>query len=122
MQLSGLKNSLRTLLVRAPGIESALRGLYFVTHFHPVARENFARVSQRLSTSWMEDGIPQKQWSVVEPQLAALRAGRSIPAFDALADVLMHNVPELERRSILEIGCSSGYHSEVLRCKGVEAS
>jgi len=122
IQLSGLKNSLRTSLVRSPIIESVLRGVYFVTHFHPVTRENFDRVNDRLSASWKEDGIPQKQWSVVEPQLAALRGGRSIPAFDALADVLIHNVPELERKSILEIGCSSGYHSEVLRCKGVEAS
>lgn len=70
----------------------------------------------------MEGGIPQKQWSIVEPQLAALKAGKSNPAFDALADVLIHNVPDLQKRSILEIGCSSGYHSEVLGCKGVEAS
>lgn len=70
----------------------------------------------------MEDGIPLKQWSIVEPQLAALRAGKSNPAFDALADVLIHNVPQVQKRSILEIGCSSGYHSEILRCKGVEAS
>jgi SAM-dependent methyltransferase len=112
----------RTLLRRSPGIESALRGIYLAAHFLPVPPENFARVSERLSASWMAEGIPAKQWAVVEPQLAAYRAGKPSPAFDALVDILVHNVPELHNRSLLEIGCSSGYHSEVLRCRGVEAS
>lgn len=122
MSSPALKTMVRTLLRRSPGIESALRGIYLAAHFHPVPPENFARVSERLSASWMADGIPAEQWAVVEPQLAAYRAGKPSPAFDALVDILVHNVPELHKRSLLEIGCSSGYHSEVLRCKGVEAS
>lgn len=91
-------------------------------HFHAVSPENFTQVSGRLSESWMADGIPEEQWAVVQPQLAAYRAGKPNPTFDALADILVHNVPELHNRSLLEIGCSSGYHSEVLRCKGVKVS
>jgi len=34
-------------------------------------------------------------------------------------DILLHNIPALENRSFLEIGCSSGYYSEVLRCRGL---
>jgi SAM-dependent methyltransferase len=112
----------RTLLRRSPGIESALRGLYFGAHFRAVSPENFTQVSGRLSESWMADGIPEEQWAVVKPQLTAYRAGRPNPTFDALVDILVHNVPELHNRSLLEIGCSSGYHSEVLRCKGVKVS
>jgi ubiquinone/menaquinone biosynthesis C-methylase UbiE len=121
MQSPALKSMVRTLLRRSPGIESALRGLYLAAHFHPVSPENFARVSERLSASWMADGIPGEQWAVVEPQLAAYRAGKPSPTFDALVDILVHNVNEFHNRSLLEIGCSSGYLSEVLLCKGVEA-
>ena len=111
----------RTLIRRSPGIESVLRGLNFSAHFQPVSPENFARVSQRLSASWADDGIPGKQWTVVEPQLAEYRAGKPNATFDALVDILVHNIPELHGRNLLEIGCSSGYHSEILRCRGVEA-
>ncbi len=122
MQSPALKSMFRTLLGRSPGIESALRGFYLAAHFHPVSPENFTGVSERLSASWMADGIPGEQWAVVEPQLASYRAGKPSATFDALVDILVHNVPELHNRSLLEIGCSSGYHSEVLRCRGVEAS
>jgi len=108
------------LIHRSPSIESALRGIYLAAQFHPVSAENVPRESERLSASWMAAGIPEEQWAVVGPQLAAYRAGKPNPAFDALVDILVHNVPELNGRSLLEIGCSSGYHSEVLRCKGVE--
>lgn len=122
MQSPALKSMFRTLLGHSPGIESALRGFYLAAHFHPVSPENFTRVSERLSASWMGDGIPEEQWAVVEPQLASYRAGKPSPTFDALVDILVHNIRELYNRSLLEIGCSSGYHSEVLRCRGVEAS
>jgi SAM-dependent methyltransferase len=121
MQSPALKSMVRTLLRRSPVIESALRGLYLAAHFHPVSPKNLSGVSERLSASWRADGIPREQWAVVEPQLAAYRAGEPSPTFDALVDILVHNVPELHNRSLLEIGCSSGYYSEVLRCKGVDA-
>jgi SAM-dependent methyltransferase len=119
MQTPALKSMVRTLLQRSPGIESALRGLYHAAHFRSVSPENFTRVGERLSASWMAEGIPREQRAIVEPQLAAYRAGKPSPTFDALVDILVHNVPELYKRSLLEIGCASGYHSEVLRCKGV---
>lgn len=68
----------------------------------------------------MDDEIPVKQRRVVEQELAAYRAGKPNPVFDALVDTLVHNVFELRNKSLLEIGCSSGYYSEILRSKGVE--
>jgi SAM-dependent methyltransferase len=121
LQSQAMKNIARKLLQHSPGIKAALRELHLAAHFHPVMPENIPRVSERLSASWMSDGIPEQQWAVVEPQLAAYRAGNPNPTFDALVDILIHNVPALHNRILLEIGCSSGYHSEVLRCKRVEA-
>lgn len=122
MQTAVLKSMVRNLLRRSPGVESMLRGIYYSSHFHPVLPENLPRVSERLAASWLADGIPGKQRAVVEPQLAAYRAGKPNPAFDALVDILVRNVPRLGNRALLEIGCSSGYHSEVLRFKRVEVS
>src|SRR5947209_19214102 len=119
MRSPALKSMVRTLLRRSPSIESTLRGLYLPAHFHPVSPENLTGVSERLSTSWMADGIPGQQRAVVEPQLAAYRAGKPSSAFDTLVDVLSHNISRLENKSLLEIGCSSWYYLEVLGCSGV---
>jgi ubiquinone/menaquinone biosynthesis C-methylase UbiE len=70
----------------------------------------------------MDGDIPARQWALVERELADYRAGGTNAAFDALVKILTHNVPALADRSLLEIGCSSGYYSEVLRCRGVAAS
>jgi SAM-dependent methyltransferase len=112
----------RTLLRRSPWIESAIRTLYFAAKFHPVSHGDFARVSEQLSGTWMDDRIPAPQRAVVEPRLASYRAGKPDPAFDALVDILSHNIPRLENKGLLEIGCSSGYYSEVLRSRGVAVS
>src|SRR5438552_8192075 len=122
MQTPALKSMVRNLLRRSPGVESVLRGIYHVSHFHSVSPENLPRVSERLAASWLAEGVPGEQRAVVEPQLAAYRAGKPSPAFEALVDILVHNVSGLHNRVLLEIGCSSGYHYEVLRFKGVEVS
>ena len=122
MQSPALKNMVRTLLRRSPSIESALRGIYLAAHFRPVSPGNFTRVSERLSSSWTDGGIPGEQWAVVAPQLEAYRAGNPSPTFDALVDILVHNICGLDNKSLLEIGCSSGYYAEVLRCRGLAAS
>ncbi len=109
----------RMLIRHSPRIESALRGLYISSQFHPVPPGELSRISGELSGSWMNDGIPAKQRIVVERELADYRAGEPNRVFDALVDILLHNIAALECRSLLEIGCSSGYYSEVLRCRGV---
>ena len=122
MQSPALKSMVRTLLRYSPGMEAALRNFRHTAGFHVVPSGDLSRVSEQLSGSWMDDQIPAQQWAIVEPQLAAYRAGKPDPAFDTLVDILSHNIPQLENKSLLEIGCSTGYYSEVLRWKGVKAS
>lgn len=55
----------------------------------------------------------------VDTQLALYRDGNPDPVFDALADILARNVPDLDDKTVLEVGCSSGYYSEVFRIKGI---
>ncbi len=119
LQSQALRNMARTLLQRSPGLESALRGLHLTSQFRTVPPGELRRVSDKLSGSWMNDEIPAKQRSIVERELAEYRAGKPSRVFDAIVDILLHNIPALENRRLLEIGCSSGYYSEVLRCRRV---
>lgn len=66
--------------------------------------------------AWMDDSIPSKQRCLVDEQLAEFTAGRSVPVFDSLIDVLKP-VATLQG-PLLEIGCSSAYYSEVLKSRG----
>jgi SAM-dependent methyltransferase len=117
-----IKNFVRSLIRRSPGVDFALRGLYIASQFHPVSSSDLARVGEQLSGSWKDDGIPGRQRALVDVQLAAYRGGQSNPTFDGLVDILVHNISALDGKSLLEIGCSSGYHLEVLQCRDVDAS
>jgi 2-polyprenyl-3-methyl-5-hydroxy-6-metoxy-1,4-benzoquinol methylase len=75
-----------------------------------------------LSDSWKDPSIPQKQYeSCTKNELEDYAKGLSIEPFDVLVNILKDTVPNLHEKSILEVGCSSGYYSEVLRMKGISA-
>jgi len=76
-------------------------------------------IARRLRDSWKDSGLPRRQRELVDGQLAAYRRGEPVPVFDALVDILKHNVKQLSGAKLLEIGCSSGYYSEVLLIKGL---
>src|SRR6185436_8101530 len=39
-----------------------------------------------------------------------------------LVEILRRNIPHLDHLQLLEIGCSSGFYSEVLRIKGIDTA
>jgi 2-polyprenyl-3-methyl-5-hydroxy-6-metoxy-1,4-benzoquinol methylase len=65
-----------------------------------------------FSMNWQDDQIPMLQRRVVEVQLAHLRDGIVDPVFASLARTLKHI--DLERFSLLDVACASGYYSEVV--------
>jgi len=65
-----------------------------------------------MRTGWQNPSLPEKQWSAFAPILEALRAGKARNDFVALADAV--NCTGIENPMILEIGCGSGWNSEVL--------
>lgn len=66
-----------------------------------------------LAGAWQDDDIPDLQRRVADVQLADLERGVVDPVFAALAAALRH--VDLERFSILDAACASGYYSEVIR-------
>jgi SAM-dependent methyltransferase len=90
------------------------------TEYKEVDPERVADVSRSLRDSWRDADIPERQRQIVDSELAEYRRGKPVAVFDALVDILRWNVPDLRGSSLLEIGCSSGYYSEVLATKGIE--
>jgi len=74
---------------------------------------------RRLRNSWQDDTLPQKQRSLVEQQLHQYRSGASIDVFDVFVTALRALPLQSPRASLLEIGCSSGFYSEVVDIAGL---
>jgi len=69
----------------------------------------------RLADAWQDPELPLRQYeSVVKDELEAFRNGAPIAPYDTLVD-LIYQVPG---RTILDVGASSGYYSEVLKICG----
>lgn len=79
--------------------------------------------AEKLKDAWRSPGIPARQRIGVDKQLAAYRDGRPIRGFDVLVDILRPLVAERQIGSplihVVEIGCASGYHFEVMNIKGL---
>jgi SAM-dependent methyltransferase len=69
----------------------------------------------RLRASWQDEALPARQRALVDRQLAAYRAGESVDVFDVFNSVVKDIESRVPVSSLLEIGCSSGYYSEVLK-------
>ena len=74
---------------------------------------------QRLRDSWQDNSLPQKQRSLVDQQLQQYRSGTSIDVFDVFVTALRALPLQSSSASLLEIGCSSGFYSEVLDIAGL---
>lgn len=88
------------------------------TNYKKLDDSDIAGESTRLRSSWQDEALPARQRALVDKQLAEFRAGKAVDVFDVYMDVLR----EAERRhpssTLLEVGCSSGYYSEVMTIGG----
>ena len=67
--------------------------------------------------AWLSTEIPEKQWAIAQGQLEQLRIGHTTPEFGGFIRALSSGLrgQPYRDRTLLEIGCSSGYYSEVLQ-------
>ena len=77
--------------------------------------------SVRLRGAWQDWDLPMKQRELVDRQLADYRVGLPIDVFDVLVEA-MHAIPKESRASVLEVGCSSGFYSEVFKIAGLDVN
>lgn len=74
---------------------------------------------RELQRAWQDISIPQRQRAIVDAELKAYRTGAEVVVFDVLVAGLQR-LPLQKGFTLLEIGCSSGYYSEVLALRGLQ--
>lgn len=75
---------------------------------------------RRLRNSWQDSALPKRQRKLVDQQLQQYRSGAHIDVFDVFVNSL-RALPKLAPgASLLEIGCSSGFYSEVIEISGLQ--
>jgi SAM-dependent methyltransferase len=71
-----------------------------------------ADITDEMVNAWKSEEIPSRQRALVNTELVSMYQGRVPKVYEVLADALR---PYARLRpSTLEIGCASGYYSEVL--------
>jgi ubiquinone/menaquinone biosynthesis C-methylase UbiE len=66
-----------------------------------------------MRQGWQDRTLPQKQWAAFVPILQKMRSGEAREDFGALAEAV--KATGLADPLILEVGCGSGWNSEVLK-------
>ena len=80
--------------------------------YSPLRASDHIQVN-RLRASWQNSKLPSEQRKLVDQQLQQYKLGKSVDVFDVFVESIM-SLPNLfEKSTLLEIGCSSGYYSEV---------
>jgi ubiquinone/menaquinone biosynthesis C-methylase UbiE len=88
------------------------------SYIHLKSEESIAE-GRRLRDSWQDETLPQKQRSLVDQQLHQFRSGASIDVFDVFVIALRAIPLQSPSATLLEIGCSSGFYSEVVDIAGL---
>jgi len=69
-------------------------------------------ISYSLKNGWRNPNIPKSQRKLTEKELSEMYRGNIIPAWSILAEIL--NDLNYNEQTLLEVGCATGYHKEVL--------
>ena len=121
-----MKQAILSLLSRFPRIKAGLRRVR--NHLQPASvsscyvtlnSEQAETEGQRLRSAWQDDTLPRRQRELVEQQLQQFRVGGKVNVFDTLVAALRALPESISDMSLLEVGCSSGYYSEVLDIAGL---
>lgn len=105
-------------------LRRALSNFYFLrtdisADYKILANEEAHSEGLRLRSSWQDGDLPQRQRNLVEKQLNYYRRGYSVDVFDVFVKSLSM-LPGIENgATLLEVGCSSGFYSEVIELSGL---
>lgn len=122
-----MKALLMRVLAHFPFLKHFLRRIYYwvfpvvsVSHSYETIRgEQVGEEASRLRASWQSNILPARQRELVDRQLAEYRQGKAIDVFDVMVAALKSICGQGATYTLLEVGCSSGFYSEVLRIKNL---
>jgi SAM-dependent methyltransferase len=114
-------NALRALADRFPRLKAVAKGVLAPLRAGATPRDyvemqsyEVVTESRRLRGAWQDVSIPSRQRDLVEKQLAAFRRREAVDNFDVMQASLRDLSLLAGPASLLEVGCSSGYYSEVI--------
>ncbi len=85
---------------------------------------NQSKSAEEYGDAWTDPRIPEKQWEIVQRQLLNLMENKLTPEFAVFLETIESGIEmrPTSTRTLLEIGCSSGYYGQVLdsRHSGIE--
>ncbi len=121
---------IRPILNRFPRLKARLKKMARLERSVASVSSNFVEIegsevdseSVRLRGAWQSEDIPRRQRDLVNNQLAKYRRGGAIDVFDVLVQALRSVTHGNGMVTVLEVGCSSGYYSEVLEIAKVPAT
>ena len=117
-----MRSATLSILNRFPGLKRVLRsarhrlfpGASVSSRYVNLRGAEVGAEGQRLRDAWKDHALPQRQRELVDQQLRQYRSGARVNVFDVFADSL-RALPDLPPKvSLLEVGCSSGFYSEVI--------
>lgn len=89
------------------------------TKYAKISRDDVYQTINELKDSWKNEKIPKRQLSLVQRQIAEFKNGKRVDVFNGLIDIIRRNINDTNGFTVLEIGCSSGYYSEVFNIAGL---
>jgi SAM-dependent methyltransferase len=85
---------------------------YTVTTDYQIISSKDVLTEKKIKDAWKDQGIPQAQRAIVNTELSRMYKGDIIPIYRILAEAV--RMTGCENSQIIEVGCASGYYSEVL--------
>ncbi len=125
-----MRSSVRSVLNRFPRLKRLLKrvaqslpaGAGVSSHYVQIQGKEAEQESSRLRGAWQSQDLPARQRELVDTQLAALRRGEPVDVFDVMTRALRALPSDVRGMSVLEVGCSSGFYSEVFEIAGLDVS
>jgi SAM-dependent methyltransferase len=118
-----MKSTLIRWLGRTPRLKRILVSIYrkvlpsssVSSNYNSIPVDHLDAEGARLRESWKSSLLPLRQRELAEKQIAAYREGSRIDVFDVFVEAVRTVVSDgCSGGSLLEVGCSSGFYSEVV--------
>jgi SAM-dependent methyltransferase len=125
-----MRSYLRSVLNRFPRLKHLLKrvaqtlpaGAGVSSHYVQIQGSATELESRRLREAWQSQDLPARQRELVDTQLATFRRGEPVQVFDVMMRALRALPSDVRGMSVLDVGCSSGFYSEVFEIAGLDVS
>lgn len=104
-----IRGTLRTVTPDGRGVSSG---------YETIRASDVEHIATELASAWQDPGIPAAQLELAERELLAFGRQEPVPVFDVFIH-LLQQIPNVSAKTLLEVGCASGYYADVLRLRGL---